>query len=395
MNKVVITGMGMVSPLGLDTETSWESLKAGVGVRQPIDLFETEGCRCREGAQVDLPQADRSERRLSRASRLAIMAAKEAMRQACLNDRPFPQNFPLCVSTTGGAMEWGETFLRGALAVKPDCKLAHVARYHPQQQVIDLQHALGVEGPVTMIGNACASGANAIGHGFDLIRSELADCVMVGGYEAMTELIFMGFDCLQALSVDCCRPFDLYRNGLMLGEGAAFLVLESEKHAQTRSANILGRILGYGHAMDLHHLTQPSPHGQALITAMQNALAGAEVEPHQITYINAHGTGTPANDQAEALSYIGVFGESLPEIAVSSTKAAIGHTLGAAGGLETVFTLCAARECMAPPQLHNQSPLPEVAKSLAGINRTLKKGQPVMSVNLGFGGSNAALVLSL
>jgi 3-oxoacyl-[acyl-carrier-protein] synthase II len=392
--SIVVTGLGAVSPLGLNVADTWNGLLAGREARGPINLFETEGCRCAHGAQAPLPAPERAERRLSRASRLALQAAREALLQAGLLGTETASRAPLCVSTTGGAMEWGEAFLRGALSGKRRNQLARVARYQPQQQVLDVQRALGLNGPVMIVGNACASGANAIGHGFDLIRSGLAECVIVGGYEALTELIFMGFDCLQALSVDWCRPFDVNRNGLMLGEGAAFLVLENESHARARGGEIQGRILGYGHSTDLHHLTQPAPTGVALSTAMRGALQEAGVKPEHVAYVNAHGTGTPMNDGAEATAYSEIFGDALPSVAVSSTKAAIGHTLGAAGALEAVFALCAAREGVAPPQLHNETPLPEIAASLALGSRRLASGRPVMSVNLGFGGSNAALVMS-
>jgi len=323
------------------------------------------------------------------------MAAEEALVQAQALGRPLENPISLCISTTGGAMEWGESFLQGILQGKRRHLLSQVARYQPQQQVLDLQQAFGLRGPVTLVGNACASGANAVGHGFDLIRSGMADCVLVGGFEALTELIFVGFDCLQVLSMDCCRPFDQNRNGLMLGEGAAFLILENRAHAQKRGVEILGSLLGYGHSTDLHHLTQPSPSGQALVFAMQAALAEAKISPSQISYVNAHGAGTPTNDGPETLAYLEIFEEHLPQVAISSTKAAVGHTLGAAGCLEAVFALCAARDAIAPPQLHNLLPIPEIAASLAGKDRNLKSADPVMSVNLGFGGSNAALVISL
>jgi 3-oxoacyl-[acyl-carrier-protein] synthase II len=392
---VVITGMGAVSPLGLDVTSTWKNLKTGCAARQDITLFETEGCRCRQGAQVVLPTRSRAERRFSRASRLALLAAAEALAEAQIWGSSLKNFIPLCISTTGGAMEWGESFLQGILQGDRRHLLSQVARYQPQQQVLDLQQTFGLRGPVMLVGNACASGANAIGHGFDIIRSGVADCVLVGGFEALTELIFVGFDCLQAMSTDCCRPFDQNRNGLMLGEGAAFLVLENSAHAETRGVEILGRLLGYGHSTDLYHLTQPAPTGQALVTAMQSALVEAKISPAQIAYVNAHGTGTPMNDGAEALAYQEIFGEHLPQVAISSTKAAIGHTLGGAGCLEAIFTLCAARDAVAPPQLHNITPVPEMALSLAGQDRQLKSDAPVLSVNLGFGGSNAALVLSL
>jgi 3-oxoacyl-[acyl-carrier-protein] synthase II len=394
-SDVVITGLGAVSPLGLNASSSWQNLKTGGAVRQDITLFDTEGCRCRQGAQVSLSPPTRAQRRLSRASRLALLAAEEALAQAKLLGCPENKSIPLCLSTTGGAMEWGESFLQGILQGKRRNLLSQVARYQPQQQVLDIQQAFGVYGSVMLIGNACASGANAIGHGFDLIRAGLADCVLVGGYEALTELIFVGFDSLQSMSPDCCRPFDQNRNGLMLGEGAAFLVLENKRHAEKRGVEILGRVLGYGHATDLHHLTQPDPSGQALVAAMRAALEEAKILPAQIAYINAHGTATPMNDGAEALAYQVLFEENLREIPISSTKAAIGHTLGAAGSLEAVFTICAAREALAPPQLHNKTPLSEVALCLANLSQKLKPGDPVMSVNLGFGGSNAALVFGL
>lgn len=391
--SVVVTGMGAVSPLGANLRDSWHALAAGQSKRQPIDLFETEGCRCREGAQAVMPSAQKNNRRLSRASRMALGAAHEALQQSGLLGTEKARLGPLSISTTGGAMEWGETFVRGTLAGKRSGLLTAAARYQPQQQVQDLCEALDLRGPRTLIGNACASGANAIGHGYDLIRSGAAECVIAGGYEALTELIYMGFDCLQALSTDACRPFDKNRDGLMLGEGAAFLILESEKAAHARGANILGSILGYGHSTDLHHLTQPEPSGQALVRAMREALQNSGLAPDQICYVNAHGTGTPMNDGAEVLAYQSVFATHLNSTAISSTKAAFGHTLGAAGCLEAVFSLMAAREKLAPPQLNNRIPIPDISPCLPGMGHILPPGSPVMSVNLGFGGSNAALVL--
>jgi 3-oxoacyl-[acyl-carrier-protein] synthase II len=392
--EVVVTGMGAVSPLGLDLATTWRALRSGADARGRIDLFDTEGCRCREGAQVPLPAAPRAERRWSRASRLAILAAREALLQAGLLDTAALAGMPICASTTGAAMEWGETFLREALAGKKLRQYVRMARYQPQQQVLDLQRALGLDGPMTILGNACASGANAVGHGYDLIRSGLADGVLAGGFEALSEFTFTGFDCLLTLSREACRPFDTRRDGLMLGEGAAFLVLESADQARARGAKILGRIRGYGHSIDGNHLTQPTPGGDALVAAMRAALADAALGPGEIAYVNAHGTGTVSNDAAEAAAYAEVFGAALPGVAVSSTKAAIGHALGAAGSLEAVFALCAAREGIAPPQVHTREALPEVAASIAGEERRWDPAAPVLSVNLGFGGSNAALVLS-
>ena len=244
------------------------------------------------------------------------------------------------------------------------------------------------------IANACASGGNAMGHAADLIRAGFCDCILTGGYEALTELIFVGFDCLQASSTDRCRPFDVNRSGLMLGEGAGFLVLESEARAKKRGARILCRLAGYGHSTDLHHLTQPEPSGQALVRAMQMATKQAGISPRDIGYINAHGTATTRNDVAEGNAYQECFKDNLPSIRISSTKAAIGHTLGAAGSIEAVFAVMALLRGELPPQLNVQTPEPVVAASLVKEGEKLREDAAVMSVNLGFGGSNAALIFA-
>jgi 3-oxoacyl-[acyl-carrier-protein] synthase II len=391
LSPVAITGIGVVSALGLNTDSTWQALRAGRQARTSVTLFSTEGLRCHHAATVDLPTAGPAERRLSRASRLAIRAASEAFRRAGLDAQA--KAISMVLSTTGGAMEWGETFFRHVQAKKPG-GLSLAARYQPQQQAIDVQRALGVDGPVAILGNACASGANALGHGCDLIRSGAADCVLAGGYEALTDLIFTGFDCLQLLTPGLCRPFDRSRDGILMGEGAAFLVLEQADHARARGAAVLGQILGYGHTIDTHRLTQPDPTGRALIAAMRTALDQAGVAPQDIRYVNAHGTGTPANDDAEAAAFASVFGPSLGGLAVSSTKAAFGHALGASGCLEAAMTLCAARDAWTPPQLNLADPVPQLAAALARAGHAVQPDTPLMSVNLGFGGSNAALILS-
>lgn len=291
-------------------------------------------------------------------------------------------------------MAHGESFLSRALQGKRRDQLRRVATYQPQYQMLELQAAYGLDGPVQIVANACASGANAIGHGYDLIRSGRAEVVVTGGYEALTDLIFTGFDCLQALSTTLCRPFDTQRDGLMLGEGAAFLVLESEDHAKRRGAPALARVMGYGHSTDLHHLTQPAPDGSALVRAMESALACEESDPAGVGYLNAHGTGTPMNDGAEAAAYARVRdGRLMDGVVVSSTKAAVGHTLGAAGAIEAVFALQALATGLLPPQLNLREPVPELAGRLVVPGGRMPGGKSmVMSVNLGFGGSNAALL---
>jgi len=398
---VVITGMGAVTPLGEDVAKSWQALVAGKDADVPLELFDTAGCRCHRAAVASLPalaeMRPKALSRLSRASRLAIPAAREALAAARLLDsagKSLLPVLPLSVSTTAGGMAFGENMLRNVLARKHSRLLGSAARYLPQHQIVDVQRALGFEGPSVIIANACASGANAIGHAAEIISSGMADCVLTGGFEALTELVFTGFDCLQATTVERCRPFDLKRSGLLLGEGAAFLVLETSEHAKQRGVTPLCRLSGYGHGTDFFHLTQPQPDGQALVEVMRRASEAAGVAPREIGYINAHGTATPVNDGAETRAYRTFLGESLDRVRISSTKAAIGHTLGAAGSIEAFFAIMALITGNLPPQLNLQTPIPEIASALVAEKEASRPLRHTMSVNLGFGGSNAALIFS-
>jgi 3-oxoacyl-[acyl-carrier-protein] synthase II len=400
---VVVTGVGAVTPLGTDFPTTWRRLVAGEDAAAPVTLFDVAGCRCKQAATAQLPDlpdlTPKKLSRLSRASRLALPAAREALANAQLLDVHGRSRFAqlaLSVSTTGGGMALGEQFLRAMLMQQcVSRQFFRVARYQAQNQVHDLHQYLGFRGPMTIVANACASGANAIGHGADLIRSGRCDCVLVGGFEALTELIYVGFDCLQAMSPERCRPFDVARNGLMLGEAAAFAVLESESRARARGATILCELAGYGHGTDLHHLTQPHPRGIAAVAAMRQAMSKADCRASDIGYVNAHGTGTPLNDTSEGAAFTAVFGEggAIPSrVRISSTKAAIGHTLGAAGSIEALFAIAALQSGQLPPNLNVRQPEPMVAANLVMTGEQQTGIAATLTVNLGFGGSNAALV---
>jgi len=399
-DAVVITGVGAVCALGGRVDEIWNRLLAGVSGSGPVTIFDVSACRCQQAAEVMtewLAPNPGQGQRLSRASRLILPAAREALAQAGVLGTPALDGIALSVSTTAGAMEWGEEFLRGLIAQRPSGLLGPIARQQPQQQLLDLQGALGFRaGITTIIGNACASGANAVGHAADLLLTGQAEIVLSGGYEALSELLFLGFDCLQATSVTSCRPFDRGRDGLMLGEGAAFLVLETAAHAAGRGVPALARLAGYGHATDLNHLTQPSPDGKVLASAMRMAARRARIDPAEIGYVNAHGTATPLNDTAEVAAYASFFGSAaLESVRISSTKAAIGHTLGAAGAIEAVFTVQALRHRRLPPQVATLDPMPEVASSLVTVANTAAPDlRFAATVNLGFGGSNAALIFA-
>jgi 3-oxoacyl-[acyl-carrier-protein] synthase II len=406
--SIVVTGLGAVTPLGENLAASWNALIAGRDAATPLDLFDTTGCRCHHAAVASLPPlpelcafSPKATRRLARASRLAIPAAREALASAGLLDaegRSTLRELPFSVSTTAGGMAFGEDFVRRVLDKNGSkCRtrlFSQVSRYLPQQQVLDIQQAFSFAGHSTIIATACASGANAIGHAADLIAVGAVDCVLAGGFEALTELVFAGFDCLQATTVERCRPFDLNRSGLLLGEAAGFLVLESEEHARRRGVTPLCHLTGYGHTTDFFHLTQPQPDGAALIEVMRAAAAQAGIAPAQIGYINAHGTATAINDGVEAKAYLAFLGEILGSTRISSTKAAIGHALGAAGAVEALFAIEAMRTGLLPPQINLKTPIPEIASALVGEKESASDMQHVMSVNLGFGGSNAALIFS-
>jgi 3-oxoacyl-[acyl-carrier-protein] synthase II len=291
-------------------------------------------------------------------------------------------------------MSLGETYFRQSTTA-PENHLHQAERvihYQAQRQGLDLADAFGFTGPVIMIVNACASGANAIGHAWELLRRGHADRVLTGGYDALSQLVFSGFDALQALSPTQCRPFDADRDGLALGEGAAVFALETEDSARRRGVPILGEIAGYGAAHDPHHLTQPHPEGTAALSAMMAACKSAGLRPDQIGYINAHGTGTPLNDSAEAAAINRWAGEHASGIAVSSTKAVIGHLLGAAGAVEAAVCLMALQGQWLPPTRTILNPDPIVRFSIPR-QATSASFTYALTNSFGFGGANASLIL--
>jgi 3-oxoacyl-[acyl-carrier-protein] synthase II len=290
-------------------------------------------------------------------------------------------------------MSLGELYYRQAIG-RPDWRRnqpARVVHYQAQRQGLDLCDAFEFNGPVAIIANACASGANAIGHGWELVRSGRFDCALVGGYDALSQMVFAGFDSLQALSTTRCRPFDVNRDGLALGEGAAVLILEALHHAEGRGATVLAEIAGYGAATDVHHLTQPQPEGEAALASMLSACRSADVHPSEIRYINAHGTGTLLNDRAEASAINRLAEYSMHSLAVSSTKANIGHLLGAAGAVEAVICLMALREQWLPPTAATEVPDP-VCQFQVVLMPTDANLEFALSNSFGFGGANASLL---
>ena len=330
-------------------------------------------------------------RRMDRATRILLLAAHEAWWQA---DWKPGGEIPVVLGTTSGGMSLGEHFLRQALATPhaQHHQATRVVHYQAQRQALDLCNAFAFHGPIIIIANACASGANAVGHAWELLRHGRADRVLTGGHDALCQLTFAGFDSLQALSPTPCRPFDAQRDGLTLGEGAAILMLETLEHAQRRGAEILGEIIGYAATTDTHHLTQPHPQGDAAFAAMTASCARAGITPEQVDYVNAHGTATPQNDSTEAAAINRWAGTRAASLPVSSTKASIGHLLGAAGAAEAVVSLMALREQWLPPQ-RSLSILDPACRFPIVREPTDAKVEIALSNSFGFGGANASLIL--
>jgi 3-oxoacyl-[acyl-carrier-protein] synthase II len=395
---VVVTGAGIVTALGLGWKSNAVGFRQGRVAFRPVTLFDVSRQRARTAAEVDLPPTlpasrltSRQEKRLDRSSKLLLHAAHQAWCQAGWEAS---DDLPVVLGTTSGGMSLGEAYYRQAIGARHRYRgqPARALHYQAQRQSLDLADALGFRGPVTIIANACASGANAVGHAWELVRWGRAERVLTGGYDALSHLVFAGFDSLQALSPTQCRPFDAQRDGLGLGEGAAVLTLETLGSARRRNAEVLGEILGYGAASDLHHLTQPHPQGDAALLSMTAACASAGLAPAQIDYLNAHGTGTPLNDSAEAVAIQRFFGDRAATLPVSSTKSSIGHLLGGAGAVEAVVCLMALREQWLPPTSTWQKPDPTCVFPVVHT-ATDAPLDYALSNSFGFGGANATLVL--
>jgi 3-oxoacyl-[acyl-carrier-protein] synthase II len=317
---------------------------------------------------------------------MMIHALREAMTQVS----QFEPELTV-IGTTSGGMSYGEHYYR---SLRQSGNLRHaptwIANYPAQKPVIDAQEqVLGVSVPCQVIANACASGTNAIGHAFECVRSGRYQRVLTGGYDALSELVFTGFDSLQASTPEKCRPFDRHRAGMVLGEGAAILALENLELARKRGALVLAEIVGYGISTDNFHITQPDPSGVGPRQAMERALQSAQASADEVDYINAHGTATVFNDAAEGKAISALFNG----VPVSSTKSMMGHSLGAAGAVEAIVCLLGLRHQFLPPNI-NFGALDDSLE----LNVVANESRPAairtaLSNSFGFGGTNASILL--
>ena len=390
--RVAVVGAGVVSPLGSGLDETLSSLREAKDCVAPVTAFPVERSRCQTAGQVAdawLAAADHLHEhpeRLHRVARMMILALKEAIELA----GEFQPELTV-VGTTSGGMTFGEQYYRGLQNGGSSARQAPalIANYTPQKPVMDAQEAFGIGAPCQVIANACASGTNAIGHAFNCIRSGRYQQVLTGGYDAISELVFVGFDSLQAATPERCRPFDRNRTGLVLGEGAAVLALENLEAAQKRGATILAEIIGYGISTDNFHLTQPDPSGSGPRAAMEGALRSAGIEASEIDYINAHGTATPFNDASEGKAIADLF-DGVP---VSSTKGMMGHSLGAAGAIEGIISILALRHQLLPPNINFRAGDAGLDLNIVANSARAADVYTVLSNSFGFGGTNASIIL--
>ena len=405
-DRVVVTGIGLVTPIGLNSESTWNSLVEGRSGIDYISLFDAEGYESRIAGEVDEFDATtalgrKEAKRLDRFSQFACVAAIEALEHANLNmEKEDADRVGVLIgSGVGGIITIADQhkilLQKGPKRVSPFLVPMMLGDMASGQ----VSMMIGAKGPNFSTVSACATGADSIGEALEMIRRGRADVVIAGGTEAaVCEIGVAGFNSCMALSTrnedpqGASRPFDSDRDGFVLGEGAGLLVLESLEHAEQREANILAEMSGYGASSDAHHVTQPHPEGKGAARAMKWAIEDAGITPDKVDYINAHGTSTPLNDKYETIAMKRMYGDHAYKLAISSTKSMTGHLLGAAGGIEAAFTVLTIKNGIVPPTINIDNPDPDC--DLNYIPNTAKK-QPVnvaMSNSLGFGGHNASLV---
>ena len=406
--RVVITGMGAITPLGHDLPTTWEAIVAGRSGIAQITKFDTAGYRTTIAAEVKGFKATdhfppKEARRMDEFVQYALVASREAVRDAALPlDNGVGERTAVIIgSGIGGIRTTTQQTLtlaeRGPNRVSPFL----IPMILPDTAAGMVAIEFGLRGPNMAVTSACASGATAIGEAYEIVRRGAADAALCGGTEAgIVPIAVAGFAVMGALSErnddpeGASRPFDRGRDGFVIGEGAAILVLEELEHARARGATIHAEVLGYGATDDAFHIAAPDENGAGAIACMSQALAAAGLAPEQIDYINAHGTSTPLNDITETRAIKAVFGDHARRLAVSSTKSMTGHLLGAAGALEAVLSIKALQTQCIPPTINLTDPDPECDLDYVPHTARAVPLQAVLSNSFGFGGHNACLIFS-
>ncbi|WP_416151265.1 beta-ketoacyl-ACP synthase II [Salipaludibacillus sp. HK11] len=404
-NRVVVTGVGAVTPLGNDVETTWGKLINGESGIEVLSKFEEGAFPATVAAEatgfdptdfMDMKDA----RKMDRFTQFAVASAMMAVKNANLTiDETNANRVGVWIGSGIGGMETYEKQFRlyekkGYRRVSP----FFVPMLIPDMAAGQVSIKLGAKGVNSCSVTACASGANSIGDAFKVIERGDAEAMITGGAEApITEMSFAGFCSSRALSTNsdpktASRPFDKNRDGFVMGEGAGILILESLESAEKRGANILAEIVGYGSTGDAYHVTAPAPEGEGAVRAMQEALKDAALNPSEVAYLNAHGTSTAYNDKYETMAAKTVFGEYARKLPISSTKSMTGHLLGAAGGIEAIFATRVIQEGIIPPTINYQTPDDECDLDYVANESRHVDVPVVMSNSLGFGGHNVSLI---
>lgn len=400
VNRVVITGLGAVTPLGHTAASYWANLKQGVSGLGPVTVAATpeELSQKVAGEVKDFDPLKHFEERhvsmLDRVAQFAVVAAREAIAQAAITF-----DMPLSVRTAciigigvGGQTTHDDSFRRIYRENKTRVFPLTIPKLMVNAPASQISMLCGLRGPAFAVASACASATHAIGLAFQMVRSGQVDCAVTGGAEAcITFGTLRGWEAMRVMAPDVCRPFSIDRKGLILGEGAAVLVLEPLQRAQARGAKILGELTGFGMSADAADLTAPDLGG--MVRAMEGALADAKLAPQEIQYVNAHGTGTVANDAAETKALHQVFGAHARKLAVSSTKSMVGHALGAAGALEMVATVMAISEGIVPPTIGYLGPDPVCDLDYVPNKARTLPIEAALSNSFAFGGLNAVLAV--
>jgi 3-oxoacyl-[acyl-carrier-protein] synthase II len=404
--RVFITGIGMITPLGLDTTTTWQNLVAGKSGAAPIEHFDPTEFQTQIACEVKDFDAtnfiDRKKaRQLDRFSQFAMSAAQEALAQSNLNleNTDLKKVGVIIASGIGGisTLDAQATVLneRGPKRISPFL----IPMMLPDMASGQISMALGTQGPNFCVVSSCSSGAEALGNAWKLINNDEAEIVIAGGAEApICPLAVAGFNACQALSTNnenptfASRPFDIDRDGFVMGEGSSVLILESEESIIKRDAQPLAELVGYGATSDAFHVTQPHPEGAGAIEAMRRALSQANLEPSDIDYINAHGTSTPLNDKFETMAIKKVYMNSAYSVPISSTKSMTGHLLGAGAALDAAFSVLSIQNGTIPPTINLANQDPDCDLDFTANNSIQKDISNVMSNSLGFGGHNSSLI---
>lgn len=405
--RVVVTGVGLLTPAGNDPETFWDRILSGRSAAAPIEAFSTEGhpiayaCEVR-GFDAEARFGFKEARRIDRAAQLGVAAAGNAVTSAFGDGGPAASGCdPGRVGVVAGTGIGGLRTLEEQIGVYHEKGPTRVSPLLVPMMMANATAGLigiewGLTGPNFCVATACAAGANSIGEAARLVREGACDVVVAGGTEcAMTPVALAAFWRMGALSSNpdpaiASRPFDAERDGFVMGEGAAFLVLEEAESARARGATIWGEILGYGRTCDAHHITAPAESGSGAVACMEAALADAGLTPSDIGHVNAHGTSTPLNDAAESAAVTKVFGPGA--VPVTSIKGVTGHLVGAAGAVEAVAALLAIRHGEVPPTANHQKAGDDIEADIVADRPRAIGAKPVISNSFGFGGHNASLV---